>query len=287
MAQSPAAKRLMREVKELHEATDEYHAYPLEDNLFEWHFTVRGPADTEFAGGRYHGRILLPQDYPMKPPHIMLLTPNGRFEVGKKICLTISAYHPEYWQPSWSIRTVLLALISFMPTKGQGAVGALDHTPEERKNLAKQSENWTCSSCNVCMKSALANGVVAAPPSQEDMEAIRQFSFKGEKDRTISGASTDSTAPPSQNSNNEVPQGSSSKLADVNDVQSASLVSSVTSALVAPAGPSVTPAKINSPPRDTLKFDILIFAICVAIVALMYHKFTREPSVIFKPANSF
>ena len=30
-------------------------------------------------GGVYHGRILVPADYPMKPPDIIVLTPNGRF----------------------------------------------------------------------------------------------------------------------------------------------------------------------------------------------------------------
>jgi len=112
--------------------------YSWQDNLFEWHFTVRGPPDSDFAGGRYHGRITLPPEYPMKPPSIMLLTPNGRFEVGKKICLSMSAHHPETWQPSWSIRTVLMALIGFMPTQGAGAIGSLDYTPQERKVLAKK-----------------------------------------------------------------------------------------------------------------------------------------------------
>lgn len=70
----PAVKRLMREAQELHEATEEYCAYPLEDNLFEWHFTVQGPPSTDFEGGVYHGRILLPPEYPMKPPNIILLT---------------------------------------------------------------------------------------------------------------------------------------------------------------------------------------------------------------------
>lgn len=42
--------------------------------MFEWHFTVRGPADTDFDGGIYHGRIVLPPDYPMKPPGVILLT---------------------------------------------------------------------------------------------------------------------------------------------------------------------------------------------------------------------
>ena len=37
-----------------------------------------------------------------------MLTPSGRFEVNKKICLSISSFHPETWQPSWGIRTALL-----------------------------------------------------------------------------------------------------------------------------------------------------------------------------------
>lgn len=64
----------MREACELAEPTEEYFACPLEDNLFEWHFTVRGPPNTEFEGGFYHGRILLPSQYPMQPPNIILLT---------------------------------------------------------------------------------------------------------------------------------------------------------------------------------------------------------------------
>ncbi|XP_035650326.2 uncharacterized protein LOC118398761 isoform X6 [Oncorhynchus keta] len=98
----PAVKRLMKEAAELRHPTEHYHAQPLEDNLFEWHFSVRGPPDSDFDGGVYHGRIVLPPEYPMKPPSIILLTPNGRFEVGKKICLSISGHHPETWQPSWS-----------------------------------------------------------------------------------------------------------------------------------------------------------------------------------------
>ena len=91
------------------------------------------------------------------------LQPNGRFETGKKICLSMSAHHPETWQPSWSskfvlgielsahcfllqaiylfshsVRTVLLAIIGFMPSKGGGAIGALDYTSEERKTLARK-----------------------------------------------------------------------------------------------------------------------------------------------------
>ncbi|XP_037074535.1 ubiquitin-conjugating enzyme E2 J1-like [Pollicipes pollicipes] len=144
---SPAVKRLMREAKELHQPTADYFAQPLEDNLFEWHFTVRGPDDTAFEGGVYHGRILLPADYPMKPPSIIMLTPNGRFETGKKICLSISGHHPESWRPSWSIRTALMAIIGFLPTPAGGAIASLEYGEAERRALAAASLRWQCAAC--------------------------------------------------------------------------------------------------------------------------------------------
>ncbi|KAM3861336.1 ubiquitin-conjugating enzyme E2 J1 [Diretmus argenteus] len=180
---SPAVKRLMKEAAELRDPTEHYHAQPLEDNLFEWHFSVRGPPDSDFDGGVYHGRIVLPPEYPMKPPSIILLTPNGRFEVGKKICLSISGHHPETWQPSWSIRTALIAIIGFMPTKGEGAIGSLDYTPEERRALAKKSQDFCCESCGCSMRSALLAVSPDSDPTPEDHKAkelAQQINFKAE-----------------------------------------------------------------------------------------------------------
>ena len=34
--------------------------------------------------GRYHGKIVFPNEYPFKPPSIFMLTPNGRFETGRR-----------------------------------------------------------------------------------------------------------------------------------------------------------------------------------------------------------
>ena len=84
---------------------------------------------------RFHPRV------PVSPQ------PNGRFDVGKKICLSISAHHPEEWQAAWGIRLMLEALVSFLPTEGDGALGALDYTSAERKRLADQSVVWCCSHC--------------------------------------------------------------------------------------------------------------------------------------------
>ncbi|CDY47547.1 BnaA08g07400D [Brassica napus] len=137
---NPAVKRILQEVKEMQaNPSDDFMSLPLEENIFEWQFAIRGPADTEFEGGIYHGRIQLPADYPFKPPSFMLLTPNGRFETNTKICLSISNYHPEHWQPSWSVRTALVALIAFMPTSPNGALGSVEYPKEERRTLAIKS----------------------------------------------------------------------------------------------------------------------------------------------------
>ncbi|WJX96255.1 Ubiquitin-conjugating enzyme E2 32 [Trifolium repens] len=137
---NPAVKRILQEVKEMQSnPSDDFMSLPLEENIFEWQFAIRGPRETEFEGGIYHGRIQLPAEYPFKPPSFMLLTPNGRFETQTKICLSISNHHPEHWQPSWSVRTALVALIAFMPTNPGGALGSLDYKKEDRRALAIKS----------------------------------------------------------------------------------------------------------------------------------------------------
>jgi len=149
MSQSSGAtspiRRIQRELKEISESPSRHWtAAPVADDLFEWQFAVRGPPGTDFEGGIYTGRIALPVNYPLAPPSIMLLTPNGRFEVGKKICLSNTSYHPELWQPSWGIRTIMEALRSHFPMPGDGAIGAIEWPSDMRKRLAKESLDFVC-----------------------------------------------------------------------------------------------------------------------------------------------
>ncbi|ETS59459.1 hypothetical protein PaG_06377 [Moesziomyces aphidis] len=169
---SSAVKRILSEARELaNDSSDLYSASPLEDNMFEWHFTLRGPANTEFANGLYHGRILLPAEYPMRPPNLMLLTPNGRWELNKKICLTFTGFHEEMWQPAWGIRTALLGLQTFMTAKAEAAVGigALDYPVQAREKLAKESRKWTC---DVCAKTTLELLPDPDPEQETKQEAL-------------------------------------------------------------------------------------------------------------------
>lgn len=52
-------------------------------------------------------------------------------------------------QPSWSVRTALLALIAFMPTQPHKAIGSLDYSDLERKILASKSRSWKCETCGL------------------------------------------------------------------------------------------------------------------------------------------
>ncbi|KAE9594902.1 hypothetical protein Lal_00013311 [Lupinus albus] len=159
---NPAVKRILQEVKEMQSnPSHDFMSLPLEENIFEWQFAIRGPCDTEFDGGIYHGRIQLPAEYPFKPPSFMLLTPNGRFETQTKICLSISNHHPEHWQPSWSVRTALVALIAFMPTNPNGALGSLDYKKEDR--------------CALAIKSREAPPIFGTPERQKLIDEIHEY----------------------------------------------------------------------------------------------------------------
>lgn len=147
-SKSPTIRRILREAQELSASpSPDYTATPLESDLFEWHFTLRGPPNSVYADGIYHGRIVLPQAYPLRPPSFRFVTPSGRFEANREICLSISGHHEETWQPAWGVRTALVALRSFMETDPKGQLGGLDATDAVRRRMATESRAWKCQAC--------------------------------------------------------------------------------------------------------------------------------------------
>ncbi|KHN95424.1 Ubiquitin-conjugating enzyme/RWD-like protein [Metarhizium album ARSEF 1941] len=147
-SKSPTIRRILREAAEItNSPSPDYTAEPLETDLFEWHFTLRGPPNSVYGEGIYHGRIVLPPTYPLRPPSFRFTTPNGRFEANREICLSISGHHEETWQPAWGIRTAIVALRSFMETDARGQLGGLDTTEEVRRRLARESRTFRCSTC--------------------------------------------------------------------------------------------------------------------------------------------
>ena len=82
--------------------------YPNPDNILEIYFLIKGAVDTDFKDGEYICKLVHNNMYPLKAPDYYVLTPNGRFEVNKKICLTNSGYHQGEWAPAaWNLLTLL------------------------------------------------------------------------------------------------------------------------------------------------------------------------------------
>jgi erythromycin esterase-like protein/ubiquitin-protein ligase len=111
---------------------------PLESDLLEWHF-ILFCEQPPYSGGEYHGRLNFPASYPMAPPSFRILTPSGRFEPGARLCLSMSDYHPESWNPSWSVETLLVGLLSFMYEESN-AIGSISASTAERRKLAAASK---------------------------------------------------------------------------------------------------------------------------------------------------
>ena len=134
-----AVQRLQKELKNLNkEPLPGLRARPHPNNILEWHYCLEGASDTPYAGGVYHGKIVFPSQYPFRPPSITMVTPSGRFQPNTRLCLSMSDYHPETWNPMWSVSSILSGLVSFMydttPT-----TGSVNSTLSEKRQLAAAS----------------------------------------------------------------------------------------------------------------------------------------------------
>jgi len=120
-------------------------AVPRETNILEWHYVIAAPKGSAFEGGFYHGTVTFPATYPFKPPSIQMLTPNGRFKIQTRLCLSMSDFHPETWNPLWSVGTILMGLFSFFledtPTHGSVVTNDAFKRKAAQESLAYNCQN--------------------------------------------------------------------------------------------------------------------------------------------------
>eukprot|EP01100_Stratorugosa_tubuloviscum_P004024 TRINITY_DN198_c1_g1_i1.p2 TRINITY_DN198_c1_g1~~TRINITY_DN198_c1_g1_i1.p2 ORF type:complete len:247 (+),score=75.61 TRINITY_DN198_c1_g1_i1:1128-1868(+) len=134
-----AITRLRRELELIiKEPIPNFVARPNPDNFFEWHFLLYGPKDSPYEGGEYYGKIIFPNEYPHKPPSIIIITPSGRFQTQTPICLSFTNYHPSTWNPMWSVRSILIGFLSFMLEEAQ-TTGSIVTSTIEKIEFANQS----------------------------------------------------------------------------------------------------------------------------------------------------
>lgn len=113
-------------------------AVPNESNILEWHYVIEGSRGTPYEGGYYHGKLIFPKEYPLKPPSVMMLTPSGRFHPNRRLCLSMSDFHPESWNPMWSVSTILTGLYSFM-VETAPTLGSVETSLGQKRKFALHS----------------------------------------------------------------------------------------------------------------------------------------------------
>jgi ubiquitin-conjugating enzyme E2 J1 len=271
----------VREAAELTSSpSPDYHAAPLDSNLFEWHFTLRGPPGTPYSTGIYHGRITLPTQYPLRPPSFRFLTPSGRFECNREICLSISGFHEETWQPAWGIRTALLALRAHMEGEARGQVGGIESDEGTRRRLAEGSGGFVCGTCGRRNSEIMEEQGRLAKEAEDAEGARREESRVPEELKLVYKDEMKGTAPAAAaaESHFDAPAGTP-------DIPSPSIPATAPVVAAPPPAPRLAPAQPvrQQPPQaqrpnghaDDVRLDAAIWVISGVLVILISRMLVR------------
>ncbi|PCI28079.1 hypothetical protein COB52_04105 [Candidatus Kaiserbacteria bacterium] len=141
MAKNLAMKRLTKDYNKLkNDPIEHCWVLPFEDNFLSWHFMFE-LQDYPFEKCQVLCVIMFPSQYPMKAPDIKVLTPTGRFEVNRTICMTNTGYHSDSWSPLWSISNIIIGFISSF-NETQHGIGHLTDNDISRKLYSGQSSEY-------------------------------------------------------------------------------------------------------------------------------------------------
>jgi ubiquitin-protein ligase len=143
MLNQRGTKRVLKEILD-YKKQRETLGYGLsfsEKNLGIIYFIIRD-LEEEYKEGEYIFRISLPDDYPFRPPVVSSLTPSGRFDPGKSICLSISHFHSESWSPLITMEKLIYSIISTFGDNDISGMGMISTTSEVKQQLARQSRDY-------------------------------------------------------------------------------------------------------------------------------------------------
>lgn len=97
-----------------------------DSNIFDWQVAIFGPPGTTYGGGYFKAHIRFPGDYPFSAPSFRFLTKIWHPNIYENGEVCISILHPpindpqggelpgERWNPTQSVRTVLISIISLL-----------------------------------------------------------------------------------------------------------------------------------------------------------------------------
>ena len=108
--------RILKEYEDLqkHKEENTVTVWMVDNNIHHWKGKIKGPIDTCYQGGIFVIDIIIPNEYPFKPPKMKFDTkiwhPNISSVTGA-ICLDILKNE---WTPALTIRTALISLQALM-----------------------------------------------------------------------------------------------------------------------------------------------------------------------------
>ena len=138
--------RLKSELEELNSEKSEYYqASPIENNLLKWYGIIKGPIDTPFEGGDFKLMLILPNNYPFKPPIAIFLTKifHPNISYNGDVCLDILK---DEWSPALTISKILLSIVSLLnePNPDDPLFHDAAHLYKyNKKNYEIIAKNWT------------------------------------------------------------------------------------------------------------------------------------------------
>merc|ERR1740121_614105 len=116
-----SARRLVMELQKVsqgdssvwYHSGEGVHIFPAGDDLGFWRALIEGPGGSPSEGGVFLLNVVIPAEYPLKPPSITFETPVYHCNVSDsgKICLDILL---DKWSPALSIPKALEAIRMFL-----------------------------------------------------------------------------------------------------------------------------------------------------------------------------
>ena len=125
-----------------------------DEDLFVWEVAIFGPPGTLYEGGYFKARMNFPTDYPYNPPSVKFITDMWHPNIypSGDVCISIlhSPGHDEQsgelpserWNPTQSVRTILLSIISLLNEPNTSSPANVDASVMYRKWQEKKDSKY-------------------------------------------------------------------------------------------------------------------------------------------------
>ncbi len=148
MANNRRQLMLQAQFKKAVEEPNEFvkYAFASENDQATWYvmlFGIGGNND-EFTDGEYLIEMKLPEKFPMEPPEFIFMTPNGLYDHGKKVCISIGEYHKADYRSALGARGFCQQLVSGLIGWKElgGGINVLKTSVDQKRKMAKSSREF-------------------------------------------------------------------------------------------------------------------------------------------------